>query len=311
MGNSRVTNKIKLSTVDELLGVPKTCDETVLIEIDRIKSFKDHPFKVLDDERMDDLVDSIRTNGILNPIIVRPMGSGRYEMISGHRRLRASKHIGLETIPAISKQLSDEEAIIMMVDSNIQREELLPSEKARALKMRYDAIKKQGYRSDLTLCTECTKLDERTSDSIGGLFGIKGRQVNKYIRLTYLSEELLSLVDKKNIGINIAAEISYFDATVQEWIYQYVRDNGFIKLSQVEALKNYPARQINGHSTFIDIMIDALPHVKNDNLVLSMKKLDRFFSENISKDKRINIILKLLSDWYEREDDINLKAEKR
>ena len=146
---SRVAGKIKLQSVDELLGVPEIAG-TQEIEIERIHAFPNHPFKVLDDEKMDTLVDSIRENGILNPVIVRPDQSGNYEMISGHRRLHAAKIVGLKKVPAIVKEMSDDEAIIKMVDANIQREEILPSERAFSLKMKMDAIKRQGKRSDLT-----------------------------------------------------------------------------------------------------------------------------------------------------------------
>ena len=183
---NRVAGKIKLQSVDQLLGVPEISG-TQEIEIVRIHAFPNHPFKVLDDERMDMLVDSIRENGILNPVIVRPDQNGDYEMVSGHRRLHAAGIAGLQKIPAIVKEMSDDEAIINMVDANIQREEILPSERAFSFKMKLDAIRRQGARADLTLGTEFPKLDEnskRTRNQIGMEAGISGRQVTKYIRLT-------------------------------------------------------------------------------------------------------------------------------
>ena len=155
---SRVAGKIKLQSVDELLGVPEIAG-TQEIEIGRIHSFPNHPFKVLDDEKMDTLVDSIRENGILNPVIVRPDNSGDYEMISGHRRLHAAGIAGLKKVPAIVKEMSDDEAIINMVDANIQREEILPSERAFSLKMKMDAMRRQGARVDVegTCGNDCHK----------------------------------------------------------------------------------------------------------------------------------------------------------
>ena len=144
----RVANKIKLQSVDELLGVPEIAG-TQEIEIIRIHAFPNHPFKVLDDDKMETLVESIRENGILNPVIVRPDQTGNYEMISGHRRLHAAGIVGLEKIPAIVKEMSDDEAIIKKVDANIQREEILPSERAFSFKMKMEAMKRRGYRSDL------------------------------------------------------------------------------------------------------------------------------------------------------------------
>ena len=143
----RAGQKIKLTSVSELLGVEN--EETALdIEIEKIRPFNNHPFKVLDDDKMQDLMESIRANGILSPVLVRPVGNDRYEMISGHRRMHAAKLLGMESIPAIIREMSDDESIIKMVDSNIQREELLPSEKAFAYKMKMDALRRQGARTD-------------------------------------------------------------------------------------------------------------------------------------------------------------------
>ena len=232
---SRVAGKIKLQSVDELLGVPEIAG-TQEIEIGRIHAFPNHPFKVLDDEKMDTLVDSIRENGILNPVIVRPDQSGNYEMISGHRRLHAAKIVGLKKIPAIVKEMSDDEAIIKMVDANIQREEILPSERAFSFKMKMEAMSRQGQRNDLTSGQNVPKL---TSDVIGEENGMSGRQVKRYIRLTELIPELLECTDNKKIGLVMAVDLSYLDEQVQKWVYEYFKENGFLKPVQVEALKNY------------------------------------------------------------------------
>lgn len=238
---SRVAGKIKLQSVDELLGVPEIAG-TQEIEIGRIHSFPNHPFKVLDDEKMDTLVDSIRENGILNPVIVRPDNSGDYEMISGHRRLHAAGIAGLKKVPAIVKEMSDDEAIIIMVDANVQREEILPSERAFSLKMKMDAMRRQGARLDVngTCGTECHKLGTKTSEIVGESFGLKGRQVRKYIRLTELIPDMLVSVDNKKITIAMGVELSYLGEQIQKWVYEYYKDNGFLKPVQVETLKNYP-----------------------------------------------------------------------
>lgn len=232
---SRVAGKIKLQSVDELLGVPEIAG-TQEIEIGRIHAFPNHPFKVLDDEKMDTLVDSIRENGILNPVIVRPDQSGNYEMISGHRRLHAAKIVGLKKVSAIVKEMSDDEAIIKMVDANIQREEILPSERAFSFKMKMEAMSRQGQRNDLTSGQNVPKL---TSDVIGEENGMSGRQVKRYIRLTELIPELLECTDNKKIGLVMAVDLSYLDEQVQKWVYEYFKENGFLKPVQVEALKNY------------------------------------------------------------------------
>ena len=232
----RVAGKIKLASVDELLGVPEIAG-TQEIEIERIKSFPNHPFKVLDDDKMDTLVDSIKENGVLNPVIVRPDQTGNYEMISGHRRLHAAGIVGLAKIPAIVKEMTDDEAIIQMVDANIQREEILPSERAFSLKMKMDAIKRQGKRSDLTLDHNGPKL---AAVEVGELAGISSTQVKRYIRLTELVPELLECVDNKKIGLVMGVDISYLDEQIQKWVYEYLKDNGFLKPAQVAALKEQP-----------------------------------------------------------------------
>ena len=291
---SRVAGKIKLQSVDELLGVPEIAG-TQEIEIGRIHAFPNHPFKVLDDEKMDTLVDSIRENGILNPVIVRPDQSGNYEMISGHRRLHAARIVGLKKIPAIVKEMSDDEAIIKMVDANIQREEILPSERAFSFKMKMEAMSRQGQRNDLTSGQNVPKL---TSDVIGEENGMSGRQVKRYIRLTELIPELLECTDNKKIGLVMAVDLSYLDEQVQKWVYEYFRENGFLKPVQVEALKNYPNLSNATQFSVISIMNDALPKKsKETKISFSAKKLDKFFPSHYSVKERENIIIQLLEQW--------------
>lgn len=293
---SRVAGKIKLQSVDELLGVPEIAG-TQEIEIERIHAFPNHPFKVLDDEKMDTLVDSIRENGILNPVIVRPDQSGNYEMISGHRRLHAAKIVGLKKVPAIVKEMSDDEAIIKMVDANIQREEILPSERAFSFKMKMEAMSRQGQRNDLTSGQNVPKL---TSDVIGEENGMSGRQVKRYIRLTELIPELLECTDNKKIGLVMGVDLSYLDEQVQKWVYEYFKENGFLKPVQVEALKNYPNSNLSNVTQFsvISIMNDALPKKsKESKLSFSAKKLDKYFPPQYSTKERENIIIQLLEQW--------------
>lgn len=291
---SRVAGKIKLQSVDELLGVPEIAG-TQEIEIRRIHAFPNHPFNVLDDEKMDTLVDSIRENGILNPVIVRPDQSGNYEMISGHRRLHAAKIVGLKKVPAIVKEMSDDEAIIKMVDANIQREEILPSERAFSFKMKMEAMSRQGQRNDLTSGQNVPKL---TSDVIGEENGMSGRQVKRYIRLTELIPELLECTDNKKIGLVMAVDLSYLDEQVQKWVYEYFKENGFLKPVQVEALKNYPNLSNVTQFSVISIMNDALPKKsKESKLSFSAKKLDKYFPPQYSTKERENIIIQLLEQW--------------
>ena len=299
---SRVAGKIKLQSVDELLGVPEIAG-TQEIEIGRIHAFPNHPFKVMDDEKMDTLVDSIRENGILNPVIVRPDQSGNYEMISGHRRLHAAKIVGLKKVPAIVKEMSDDEAIIKMVDANIQREEILPSERAFSFKMKMEAMSRQGSRVDLTCGTEFHKLDainKKTRETIGDEAGMTGRQVTKYIRLTELISSILDLVDSKKITLTMGVDISYLDEQVQKWVYEYYRDNGFLKPVQVEALRNQQNLSNASQYSIISIMNDALPKKNTAAKVsFSEKKLNKYFPSHYSAKERETVIIQLLEQWSE------------
>ena len=290
----RVAGKIKLQSVDELLGVPEIAG-TQEIELGRIHAFPNHPFKVLDDDKMETLVDSIRENGILNPVIIRPDQTGNYEMISGHRRLHAAGIVGLKKISAIVKEMSDDEAIIKIVDANIQREEILPSERAWSLKMKMDAIKRQGKRSDLTSDQNGPKL---SAVEVGESAGISSTQVKRYIRLTELIPEILDLVDQKKVQFTLAVDISYFDEQVQKWIYEYIKDNGFLKPVQIAALKEQANLSNASQYNVISILNGALPQKSSSAKVsLSEKKLDKYFPPHYSAKQREEVIIQLLEQW--------------
>ena len=293
---SRVAGKIKLQSVDELLGVPEIAG-TQEIELGRIHSFPNHPFKVLDDEKMDTLVESIRENGILNPVIVRPDQNGDYEMISGHRRLHAAGIVGLNKVPAIVNEMSDDEAIIKMVDANIQREEILPSEKAYAYKMKLEAMKRSAGRpTKENACQSGTHL--RSDQELASQVGESARSIQRYIRLTYLVPELLEMIDLKKLQRVMAVDISYFDEQIQNWICEYIKDNGFIKPVQISALKNYPNLSKANQFSVISIMNDALPKKSSSAKVsLSEKKLDKYFPSHFTAKERENVIIQLLEQW--------------
>ncbi len=292
----RVAGKIKLQSVDELLGVPEIAG-TQEIEIGRIHSFPNHPFKVLDDDKMETLVDSIRENGILNPVLVRPNQTGNYEMISGHRRLHAAGIVGLKKIPAIVKEMTDDEAIIVMVDANVQREEILPSERAWSLKMKMDAMRRQGSRTDLTSDHNGPRL---ASVEVGESVGISSTQVKRYIRLTELIPEILDSVDNKKIGLLLGVDISYLDEQVQKWVYEYFKDNGFLKPAQVAALKEHPNLANTTQYNVISILNSALPQkAPYAKVSFSEKKLDKYFPPHYSAKQREEVIIQLLEQWSE------------
>lgn len=287
--------KVHFESVEELLGAPVTKDGTEEIRIDQIFPFENHPFKVIDDEKMQELVESIKANGVLSPVIVRLDDEGTYEMISGHRRMHAAQKAGLTTIPAIVKQMTNDEAVILMVDANIQREEILPSERAFALKMKMDAMNRQGARTDLTLGRDVPKWSH---EELGKENGISGRQVKRYIRLTELIPEFLDLVDEKRVGLMVAVDISFFDKDLQKWLYEYIRENGFLKPEQIEALKNTPNLENVTQYTMIQILNNALPESKpNGKVTLSEKKLNKYFPSHFTAAQREKVIIGLLDKW--------------
>ena len=287
--------KVHFESVEELLGAPVTKEGTEEIRIDQIFPFENHPFKVIDDQKMQELVESIKANGVLSPVIVRPDDEGTYEMISGHRRMHAAQKAGLTTIPAIVKQMTNDEAVILMVDANIQREEILPSERAFALKMKMDAMNRQGARTDLTLGRDVPKWSH---EELGKENGISGRQVKRYIRLTELIPEFLDLVDEKRVGLMVAVDISFFDKDLQKWLYEYIRENGFLKLEQIEALKTTPNLENVTQYTMIQILNNALPEAKpNGKVTLSEKKLNKYFPPHFTAAQREKVIIGLLDKW--------------
>ena len=220
-------------------------------------------------------------------------------MISGHRRLHAAGIVGLKKVPAIVKEMTDDEAIIVMVDANVQKEEILPSERAFSFKMKMEAMSKQGKRNDLTSGHDVPKL---TTDEIVEENGMSGRQVKRYIRLTELIPELLDYVDNKKIGLVMAVDLSYLNKQIQKWVYEYFKDNSFLKLVQVEALKNYPNLSNATQQSVISIMNDALPKRSiGAKILFSEKKQDKYFRANYFSKERENVIIHLLVQWSEQQ----------
>ena len=297
---NRSGEKIKLTSIDELLGVVNE-ESAMEIEIDKIKSFSGHPFKVIDDEKMQDLIESISESGVLTPVLIRPDRNDGYEMISGHRRMHAAQKAGLITIPAIVREMTDDEAVIAMVDANIQREELLPSEKAFAYKMKLEAMKRQGSRTDLTLSQNETKL--RSDEILSKQVGESRAQVQRFIRLTELIPDLLELVDKKRLNFTIAVDISYIPQDVQKWIYEYICDNGFIKPNQIAALRNYLGQGPVTQSLMISILNSHISvKAPARKVTLNEKKLTRYFPKNYTSEDMEKVIESLLEKWKQEQE---------
>ena len=298
---NRSGEKIKLASIDELLGVVNE-ESAMEIEISKIHPFKNHPFKVLDDEKMQDLVESVKINGVLTPVLLRMDENEDYEMVSGHRRTHAAQLAGLTTIPAIVRELSDDDAIVTMVDANIQREELLPSEKAFAYKMKLDAMKRQGIRTDLTCVQNEHKSGKKSRELLGEQVGISSVQVTRYIRLTELIPELLDLVDNKKLQFTVAVDISYIDKEVQGWIYEYICDTGFIKPKQIAALRNQlndgPINQIQMLSIFNNCV---MAKKVSRSLTFSEKKLTKYFPDDYTAKDMEQVIESLLEKWMQEQ----------
>lgn len=289
--------KVHFASVDELLGAPALTGEgTEEIKLEDIHPFKNHPFKVVDDDKMADLVSSITVNGILTPVLLRPDGCGKYETISGHRRIHAASMAGLKVVPAVVKEMDDDAAVIAMVDSNVQREEILPSERAWSLKMKMDAMKHQGERTDLSSDHNGPRL---ASAEIGEEVGLSSTQVKRYVRLTELIPELLDLVDKKVIGLVMGVDISFFDKELQGWLYDYYKEVGFLRPNQIAALKD--SGSVDNMTEYImkQTLNAALPQADNKSrkVTLSERKLDKYFPPHYSAKQREMVIIGLLENW--------------
>ena len=297
---SRAGQKIKLTSIDELLCVPET-EGTVDIDVRAIYPFENHPFRVVDDEKMEELVESIKANGVLTPVLVRPDDEGTYEMISGHRRLHAAKKAGLLKIPAIVKEMTNDDAVIAMVDANVQREEILPSERAFSLKMKMDAMNHRGKRTDLTLSHEETKF--HTAEKIGEAEGLGRAQVHRYIRLTELIPKLLDMVDEKRLALSVAVELSYMNKNVQQWIYEFIRENGMIKQEQLMELRKYRDDKNMTQEQLINILIGSVSTVPvSKKITLNERKLHKFFPAYYSKAEMERVIFGLLEQWKQAQD---------
>ena len=292
----RPGQKIKMTSIDELLCVPQTAGTTD-IDVNAIYAFENHPFKVLDDEKMEELVDSIKLNGVLTPVIVRPDDEGTYEMISGHRRLHAAKRAGLTKIPAIVKEMTNDDATIAMVDSNLQREELLPSEKAFAYKMKYEAMKRQGARKDLTSAQVGPK--SWTSEVLAKEFGESRNSVKRYIRLTELISELLNLVDEKRIPFVTGYEMSFFTRQIQKWLYEYCKENGVPKWDQVNGLRGADMAKLTQEEMIQTLNGIRAPQTIPSKITFTERKLNQYFPKYLTTPERERIIISLLEKWKE------------
>ena len=284
----------------------KPNEQVQQIPLSEIRPFKNHPFKVTDDELMQQTIDSIMQVGVLNPAIIRPAPEGGYEMVAGHRRLHAADLAGLKTIPAIVRNLDDDEAVILMVDSNIQRENILPSERAQAYKMKLEAIRRKAGRPAKTAEIDGKNNSRQvvgnleSADIVGQEAGESGRQVQRYIRLTELSPELQQMVDEKKIGMTPAVEISYLKPEEQQMLLTAIdSEQATPSLSQAQRMKKLSRDGKLNDDTMLDIMMEQ-KKPEGYNVVLSADKLRKYFPRSYTPQKMEETILKLLDAWLRK-----------
>jgi len=276
----------------------KQSETITFIPIEKLIPFRDHPFQIRDDEQMKMITESIRSVGVLVPAIARPLPDGTYELISGHRRKRASEILGLPTLPVIVRDVDHDTGTVMMVDSNFQREEILPSERARAYKMKLDAIKRQGARTDLTSAQVGQKLERKSSrDLIAENSPDSSSQIQRYLRLNELIPELLQMVDERKIALTPAAEISYLTKEEQEILFMTIDcEMATPSLSQAQRMK-----QISREGQLTDDMILQIMSEKKKpecwNLTIPMNKVSKYFPKSYTPQRMEEVILVLLDTW--------------
>ena len=268
------------------------------IPIGELFPFKNHPFKVLDDDSMSDTVESVKQYGVLAPLIARPRPEGGYEIISGHRRQHAAELAGLETLPVIVRDMSDDAAVILMVDSNLQREHILPSERAFAYKMKLDAIKNQGVRSDLTSPQVASKF--RSDDEVAKGQGISRDTVRRFFRLTNLIPELLDMVDNKTVSFNPAVELSYLSPEQQQEVIRAMDDTqNFPSVSQAKRIKKLAQDGTFTTETVVAIMGEAKKD-ELDKVVIKNDTLKKYFPRSYTPKQMEDTIIKLLEQWQKK-----------
>ena len=292
-----------LSSYDDIFSTEESRqeeqrDQVQQIPIGELFPFKNHPFKVLDDDSMSDTVESVKQYGVLSPLIARPRPKGGYEIISGHRRQHAAELAGLETLPVIVRQMDDDAAIILMVDSNLQREHILPSERAFAYKMKLDAMKNQGTRSDLTSTQVVSKL--RSNEKLGAENNQSRETVRRFIRLTNLIPELLDMVDNKTVSFNPAVELSYLSPEQQQEVIRAMDDTqNFPSVSQAKRIKKLAQDGTFTTETIVAIMGEEKKS-ELDTVTIKNDTLRKYFPRSYTPKQMEDTIIKLLEQWQKK-----------
>ena len=278
-----------------------------ILPLSELHPFEGHPFQVRDDEEMDKMVDSVKEYGVMTPAIVRPRRDGGYEIVAGHRRCHASRRAGVDTMPCIVRDMDDDTAIILMVDSNCQREHILPSEKAKAYEMKLNAIKRQGQRSDLTSGQLGQKLNHGVSvEQVADDAGTSIKQVQRFIRLNKLTPDLMQLVDDGRLKTTPAVELSYLTPEEQEEFLSYMEEEGCTpSLSQAQKLKAASKESVLTKDKIHGIMSARSPSVKprEPQLTIAVSKVERYFPKGCTSEQMESTILKLLENYYRKRQD--------
>lgn len=278
-------------------------EEIVPVDIKDLKPYTEQPFKVLLDNSMDELCESIGQYGVLSPIIVRPHKDGGYEILSGHRRVKACELLGIEEVPVVVKDLDDDTAAILLVDSNLQRENILPSEKAFAYKLKLESLKHQGKTLDLA----CGQIGHKSRDDLGVQTGDSGRQIQRYIRLTNLIDPLLDLVDKNEMAMSAGVELSYLGSKLQSEIYKIVeREQTPPSIAQAARLRK-TAEEGNLDEATLEFILTAQkePGIK---LVIYEDKLRRYFPKSYTKEQIEDTVMKLIQKWHKNREKENYRG---
>ena len=278
----------------------RNSEEIKPVPLSELKPFEQQPFKVLLDESMDELVDSIKQSGVLTPVIARPHKDGGYEILSGHRRVKACELAGMTEIPVVVKNLDDDTATILLVDSNLQREHILPSEKAFAYQMKLEAMKRQGKRTDLTSRQIGGKLE--SAEILGQDTGESGRQIQRYIRLTNLIDPILQMVDNNQIAMNAAVELSYLGSKEQAAVMQSIeKEDTSPSIAQAKKIRKFHQDGKLNEAVIDSIMMEQKP--ETIKITLGEDKLKKYFPKSYTKAKMEEIILKLLDKWHRQREN--------
>jgi ParB family chromosome partitioning protein len=303
LAKSSARDSIKLTSVDELFSTEESRadsqrEKVLDIPLSEISDFPNHPFKVKADEAMLEMADSVKQYGVLVPGLVRPRADGGYEMVAGHRRKKASELAGKETMPCIVRDLDNDAATIIMVDSNLQRESILPSEKAFAYKMKLEAMNRQGQRTDLTSRPMVRKLE--SADVLGENTGDSGRQIYRYIRLTELIPSILQMVDDNQIAFRPAVELSYLAEKEQQDLYNTMQSEECTpSLAQAQRMKKLSQDGRLSADVIFSILTEEKPNQK-EKFNIQRERIDRFFPKNFTEKQKEDLIVQLLESWYKK-----------